>query len=75
MEGIMANDRQILNEKLMAMLIYEAMEIDNPWAFMATPPDDYIVDDEDYSLCRLTIDGKFNLLSDSKRIIERLRAS
>ena len=43
----MANDRQILNEKLMAMLIYKAMEIDNPSAFMATPSDDHIVDDED----------------------------
>ena len=47
MEGIMANARQMLNEKLMAMLIYEATEIDNPSTFMATPPDDYIVDDED----------------------------
>jgi hypothetical protein len=72
MEGLMTNARQIPNEKLMAMPIYEAMEIDNPSKFMATPPDDHIADDENYSLYRPTIDGVFNLLSASKGLLRGL---
>ena len=72
MEGLLANAGQILNEKLMAMLIYEATEIDNPSTFIATPPVYYIVDDEHYSLYRSTIDGMFNLLSVSKGLLRGL---